>query len=188
MTAIKRSKNSRQRGTHTHGWGSKKKHRGAGNRGGRGMAGSGKRGDAKKPSVWKGKKQYLGKSGFKKKNIKSKIKSITIKTLIQEMPKLIGKKLAEEKGGVFVVDLGKIGCNKLLSTGNATLKLKITTSYASAKAVEKIKAAGGEVTGIAEPAADKPAKPEVKSKPEEIGTKDKGVKITKQSSAKITEE
>ncbi len=168
MTATKRSKNSRQRGTHTHGWGSKKKHRGAGSRGGRGMAGSGKRGDAKKPSVWKGKKQYLGKSGFKKKNIKSKIKSITIKTIIQEMPKLIGQKLAEEKGGVFAVDLEKIGCNKLLSPGNVTLKLKITTSYASAKAIEKIKAAGGEVVGIAEPAAKEPAKSEGKAKPKGI--------------------
>ena len=39
------------RGSHTHGYGSKKKHRGAGSRGGRGMAGSGKRADQKKPSI-----------------------------------------------------------------------------------------------------------------------------------------
>ena len=38
-----RKKNTRQRGSHTHGWGAKKKHRGAGNRGGRGNAGSGPR-------------------------------------------------------------------------------------------------------------------------------------------------
>ena len=49
----KRSKNSRQRGSKTHGWGAMKKHRGAGHRGGRGAAGSGKRGDAKKPSIWR---------------------------------------------------------------------------------------------------------------------------------------
>ena len=45
MTHNKRKKNSRQRGEWTHGWGAKKKHRGAGHRGGRGNAGSGKRGE-----------------------------------------------------------------------------------------------------------------------------------------------
>ena len=54
MTVNKRKKNSRQRGSHTHGWGAMKKHRGAGNRGGRGAAGSGKRADSKKPSIWTG--------------------------------------------------------------------------------------------------------------------------------------
>ena len=63
MTDNKRSKNSRQRGSKTHGWGSMKKHRGAGHRGGRGAAGSGKRGDAKKPSIWKD-KRYAGRYGF----------------------------------------------------------------------------------------------------------------------------
>ncbi len=44
-------KNKRQRGLSSHGWGHKKKHRGAGNRGGKGMAGTGKRADTKKPSI-----------------------------------------------------------------------------------------------------------------------------------------
>ena len=53
MTVNRRKKVVKQRGSHTHGWGSKKKHRGAGNRGGRGMAGSGKRADQRKPSILK---------------------------------------------------------------------------------------------------------------------------------------
>ena len=48
MVTNKRSKDTRQRGSNTHGWGAMKKHRGAGHRGGRGNAGTGKRGDAKK--------------------------------------------------------------------------------------------------------------------------------------------
>jgi large subunit ribosomal protein L15 len=148
MTVKMRKKNSRQRGSHTHGWGSKKKHRGAGNRGGRGMAGTGKRGDAKKPSIWK--KRYLGKYGFKKKNIKVKINAINIRTIEQEILKLLNLKLAEEKDGSVVLDLKKIGYNKLLSNGKVSRKLKITTPYASASAIEKIKAAGGEVVGLAE--------------------------------------
>ena len=65
MTVNKRKKNSRQRGSQTHGWGAKKKHRSFGNRGGKGMAGSGKRADSKKPSLWK--ERYFGKIGFKSK-------------------------------------------------------------------------------------------------------------------------
>ena len=56
MVHNQRKKNSRHRGSWTHSHGEKKKHRGAGSRGGRGNAGSGKRGDAKKPSYWKIKK------------------------------------------------------------------------------------------------------------------------------------
>ena len=164
MTSTPRKKNSRQRGTHTHGWGAKKKHRGAGNRGGRGMAGTGKRGDAKKPRIWSNKK-YFGKFGFKKKNIKVKINTITIKSVEQMLPSWQGKKLAEDKGGIFELNLEKLGYNKLLSNGKATKKMKITVSYASASAAEKIKAAGGEVVGLAgkeapakKPKAEKPAK------------------------------
>jgi len=144
MKTMRRSKTSRLRGTHTHGYGSKKKHRGAGSRGGRGMAGTGKRGDVKKPVIWKDKK-YFGKHGFKKKNISIKINAITITAVEQMMDILIGKKAAEEKAGTFEIDLKKAGYNKLLSTGKATKKMNITVPYASAKSVEKIKAAGGSV-------------------------------------------
>ena len=53
MVVNKRKKFSRQRGGHTHGWGSKKKHRGSGNRGGKGMGGTGKRADQVKTLIWK---------------------------------------------------------------------------------------------------------------------------------------
>ena len=54
----------RMRGTKTHGWGSKKKHRGAGNRGGRGMAGAGKRAEHKKTLILKKyTNAYFGKKG-----------------------------------------------------------------------------------------------------------------------------
>lgn len=158
MTATPRKKNSRQRGSHTHGWGSKKKHRGAGNRGGRGMAGTGKRGDAKKPSIWHS--RYFGKSGFKKKNIKVKIKPVTIKTIEQKIDKWLSLKLAEEKEGFMIINLQKVGCNKLLSNGVVSKKFRIEVPFASAKAVEKVKAAGGDVTGLAEKA--EPAKAEEK--------------------------
>ena len=61
----------------THGWGSKKKHRGSGNRGGFGMAGSGKRADQKKSLILKHfGKNYYGKKGFS--SIKKKLKAVNL--------------------------------------------------------------------------------------------------------------
>ena len=69
MTVNKRKKVTRYRGSKTHGGGAKKKRRGAGNRGGRGMGGSGKRADSKKPSLWGAK--YFGKHGFVSLNVRN---------------------------------------------------------------------------------------------------------------------
>jgi len=135
MVVNKRTKFSRQRASHTHGWGSKKKHRGAGNRGGRGMAGTGKRGDQMKTLHWKDKK-YFGKHGFKKKGLKKEVNTINIDYVEENLDKFL-------KEGV--VDLGKLGYNKLLGKGHVKSKLKIKVDNASAKAVEKVKKAGGEV-------------------------------------------
>ncbi len=144
MVVIKRKKNSRQRGGTTHGWGSMKKHRGAGNRGGRGMAGSGKKADQLKPSLWKNKK-YFGKYGFKKKGIKIEISPINILLLEEKIASLEAAGKISKENDVYVVDLEKLGYNKLLSSGKATKKFKITVPYASNNAIEKIKSAGGEV-------------------------------------------
>ena len=129
----KRSKASRMRGSKTHGCGSMKKRRGAGHRGGVGNAGTGKRGDVKKPSIWKNTK-YFGKFGFKKKN-QIEILAINIREL-EQMTIETTKEL----------NLKELGYNKLLGTGTPTKAYKIKVEYASAKAIEKIKAAKGTVT------------------------------------------
>jgi len=144
MTIKKRKKSSRQRGSKTHGWGAMKKHRGAGHRGGRGNAGSGKRGDAKKPSLWKN-KRYQGKFGFKKKNVKVEVKAINVSYFDDKLDNLLNKKVIKDNKGVYEVDLQKLGYNKLLSSGNVRQKYKITARFASKKAIEKVKSAGGEV-------------------------------------------
>ncbi len=140
-----RKKNIKMRGSKTHGWGSMKKHRGAGSRGGRGMAGTGKRGDAKKTKIWKNKK-YFGKYGFKRpKKIIIKINAINIKAIEQNLESFLLKKLIEKSNDTYVIDLEKLGFNKLLSEGNPTKKLNIICNYASKKSVEKIEKAGGNV-------------------------------------------
>ena len=144
MVARKRKKSSRMRGSWTHGWGEKKKHRRAGHRGGRGNAGTGKRGDAKKPSIWKN-PSYFGKHGFTKQNTKGDILGVNLKVIEDCSELWVSRKLAEEKEGIIVIDLKKLGYNKLLGSGKVTKKLKITAPSASAMAVEKVSKAGGTV-------------------------------------------
>ena len=59
-----------------------KKHRGAGNKGGRGNAGTGKRSDCKKPSVW-GIEHFYGKHGFTPVS-PSSVRACNIETLERE--------------------------------------------------------------------------------------------------------
>ena len=142
MTINKRKKNSRQRGSHTHGWGAMKKHRGAGNRGGSGRAGSGKRGDSKKPSFWKN-KEYFGKHGFRSR--KKKMESVNASYLEEHLNTLISRNLAKEQAGKFTVNLKDLGYGKLLSKGRLTKKIIVTCGAASKRAIQDIEAAGGRV-------------------------------------------
>ncbi len=144
MTMNKRKKNSRQRGSHTHGWGAKKKHRGKGNRGGSGRASSGKRSDARKPATWK-EHDYFGKHGFSKKGAKEKIKAVNISYIDENMEKLVREGKAKEEKGVYSVKLMDLGFNKLLGSGKTGRKIIVETKYASKPAEERVKEAGGEV-------------------------------------------
>ncbi len=142
----RRKKVTRARGKHTHGWGAMKKHRGAGNRGGRGNAGSGKRGDAKKPSYWKDTERY-GKHGFTEKGIHAVVvPAINAGHLASVAARLVREGDAVEKGGAIIVDLGALGYGRLLGGGIVAAKLDVTVAWASARAIEKIEAAGGKVT------------------------------------------
>ncbi len=128
----KRKKNTRLRGSKTHGWGMKKKHSGAGNRGGRGMAGSGKRSDNKKTRILRlyG-NNYYGRHGFTRHH-----DAAVRDTVIN---------IYELDNYPDTVDLGTHGYTKLLAIGTIKRKMNITIKSASAHAIEKIKKAGGNV-------------------------------------------
>jgi large subunit ribosomal protein L15 len=145
MTVNHRRKNSRQRGSHTHGWGAMKKHRGAGNRGGSGKSGSGKRADSNKPSYWAD-PEYFGKHGFVNKGATPKINPINLAQIEEKLNLFIQKKLAAHEAGGFRINLKDIGFNKLLGKGKTSRKLFITCDYASSKAIEAVEAAGGKIS------------------------------------------
>src|SRR3989344_7465290 len=145
MTVKRRSKFSRYRGSHTHGYGAKKKHRGAGNKGGKGMAGSGKRADQKKPTILKlyG-NEYFGRKGFHRpQKMLVKVKVINLDDLQNKLNFYISKKLISKEADIYVVDLGKIGYQKLLGGGKLDVKLKVTADHISESAAKKIQEKGG---------------------------------------------
>ncbi|MBI4447346.1 uL15 family ribosomal protein [Candidatus Woesearchaeota archaeon] len=142
---FKRKKVVKQRGSHTHGYGSMKKHRGAGNRGGRGMAGTGKRADTIKPTIIKKYGlSYFGKRGFTSVN-KFDPRVMNLNDLSQKINNLILKDKIKEKNGYFVIDGKDFGFDKLLGSGKVDKKLKVNVQSASSSAIKKIEEAGGEV-------------------------------------------
>ena len=87
-----------------------------------------------------------GAHGFKRpQSVVSANSSINLKTIEENFESWIAEGIATKKGKVVSVDLTEMGYDKLLGTGSTTQSYKLTISAASAKAVEKIEAAGGEI-------------------------------------------
>jgi large subunit ribosomal protein L15 len=128
-------------GSRTRGRGHKKG-RGAGLRGGRGNAGCHKT----KRIMYERVGRVWGAHGFKRpQSVVSANNSINLKTIEENSESWITEGIATKKGKVVSVDLTEMGYDKLLGTGSTTQSYKLTISAASAKAVEKIEAAGGEI-------------------------------------------
>lgn len=124
----RRKRVTRQRGSKTHGWGSKKKHRGKGSQGGSGRSG------------WKHRKLMFIKQGLKSKKrfkslgqrgMKKPRRGINISDLL---------KLAE---GRKEISLKEVGYEKLLGRGELTKPLTVKAAAFSAKARQKIEKSGG---------------------------------------------
>lgn len=145
MPTKRRKKCNRYRGYTTHGCGSMKKRRGSGNRGGFGMAGTGKRADQKKPTILKlyG-NDYYGKHGFKRpQKLIHKITAINIETIERNVESWLAQNKAKQEGDIIVINLSELGYDKLLSKGNASKKYRLNIASATENAQEKIKKADG---------------------------------------------
>ena len=148
MVVHKRKKRVKYRGSTTHGGGHRKKRRGAGSRGGRGNAGTGKRAGQKKAGM---KDRVLGRVGFNPR--RTPVVQGKAVNLLFFTPKRLDHfvqqgKVAKERD-IYIVDLSSLGYTKLLGMGNATCKVRVTVACASSKASERVAAAGGEVTADA---------------------------------------
>tara|TARA_B100000902_G_scaffold86415_1_gene90615 strand:+ start:3776 stop:4198 length:423 start_codon:yes stop_codon:yes gene_type:complete len=128
-------------GSRTRGRGHKKG-RGAGLRGGRGNAGCHKT----KRIMYERVGRVWGAHGFKRpQTVVMANNAINLKVLEESAADWVDQGNASKKGKTVSIDLKKMGYDKLLGTGVPSQAYKITISAASAKAVEKIEAAGGEI-------------------------------------------
>lgn len=128
-------------GSRTRGRGHKKG-RGAGLRGGRGNAGCHKT----KRIMYERVGRVWGAHGFKRpQSVVSANNSINLNTIEENYESWIEQGTATKKGKVITVNLKEMGYDKLLGTGSTKQPYKLTISAASAKAAEKVEAAGGEI-------------------------------------------
>ena len=119
-----------------------KKGRGAGLRGGRGNAGSHKT----KRIMYERVGRVWGSHGFKRpQTVVHANNAINLKTIEENTDAWVSEGMATKKGKVISINLKKMGYDKLLGTGSASQAYKLTINAASAKAVEKTEAAGGEI-------------------------------------------
>lgn len=165
MLNKKRTKISRQRGSSGHGWGHKKKHRGAGHRGGKGLAGTGARGDQRKSGVLSGATSFLkivsaqkgvtlrslaknymhmGKKGFKSLNkITNEVLSLNYIEINFDKMIAMGLITTEKEG--FVFNATTAGYDKILGRGKFSKKLTIMVDQISEIAKQRVEEAGGKV-------------------------------------------
>ena len=128
-------------GSRTRGRGHKKG-RGAGLRGGRGNAGCHKT----KRIMYERVGRVWGAHGFKRpQTVVMANNAINLKVIEESAAEWVDQGNASKKGKTVSIDLKKMGYDKLLGTGVPSQAYKIIISAASAKAVEKIEAAGGEI-------------------------------------------
>jgi len=134
----KRRKSSRYRGSQTAKRGAKERTRHSGNRGGYGMAGTGKKAEQKKTLVLNlyG-NDYFGKNKVLRKPVRTKLDSINLRDIMLRLASLKGKDSSVNLKGY-----------KILGEGELKTKLLIKASAASKSAIEKVKKAGGEIIFI----------------------------------------
>ena len=170
MLRKQRKKSQTMRGSNSHGWGHKKKHRGSGHRGGFGLAGTGARGDVKKSALLSDSKSlkmiigaqkgvkvskiklgkdYFGKRGFTS-IYKKKQKTMSLSYIETQFESLVENGAIVETEGKLIFDAKGYGITKILGTTHLTRKLTVIVDEISKSAKLKIEEAGGNVEGLDE--------------------------------------
>lgn len=137
------SKKKRQRGSRTHGGGSQKNRRGAGNRGGRGRAGR------EKHEIHG--KEPLGKHGFTRPPaVEEEVREINLRTLDENAAAYVADGVAEETDHGYRLDVRDVvedghavDVVKVLGSGAVFNELEVTADAFTETAVKRIEAEGG---------------------------------------------
>jgi len=171
MVVHKTRKHRKFRGHRAQGYGSHKKHRGGGSRGGRGKAGMHKH---KWTYVVKYEPNHFGKYGFKRpQGSFVRMEGVNVRQLDEQAERLLQEKLATKEGEQIRIDVAKLGYDKILGGGQLRNKLIIEAKSFSEEAKRKIEEAGGQAIvverkverKVEEPEKREEGKKEVKPKP-----------------------
>jgi large subunit ribosomal protein L15 len=139
--ARKHRKIRKKRGSRTCGGGSHKKSRGAGNRGGSGMAGSHK---GKWTYIIKKYPDYFGRRGFTiPEEVKHTYNTINVGELDEIADELVERGLAKREKDRIYIQTSKLDVEKVLGKGKVTKPLFITAQSFSESAIRKIEGSGG---------------------------------------------
>jgi len=174
MRFTKRKKNTRYRGSQTHFRGHRKRTKGSGNRGGKGMSGS--ENQRKSWIINEFGIEYFGNDkALRRGRVRPKLKVINLNDLIDRFDSLIKQGIAKQTKSGFEFNLKGY---KLLAGKGANAKISVKASTASNSAIEQIKEAGGSIeldfpkeekveeTKKEEIKTEKPAKKEEETKKE----------------------
>lgn len=133
MMNMKRKKAIGMRGSRTHGYGSHKKHRGSGSRGGCGFAGS-----LKHMKLWvrKHHPERLEKQRYKS-LVQKGLRPMPTAINLRDISRLAAQSQA------MAVNVAELGYDKVLGAGTIPPGLTVTARSFSKKAEEKIGRAGG---------------------------------------------
>lgn len=134
-----KKKVTKYRGSKTHGGGSKKKRRGAGNKGGRGDAGRFEHHFFR--TLKSGAKS--GKYGFKR--VSRTVNTINVGELDEMTDDLLKEGIATQSNDQIRVNLRNLGVNKLLGGGSVSKKMQIIVDEFSESAKLKIESRGGKI-------------------------------------------
>jgi len=85
----------------------------------------------------------MGKHGFK--SMKSSDKAINLQVLQEKLDTLFNKNQIKLDKYLYIIDLTKLGYDKLLSKGTVTRKMHIKVKTATKRSISKVEAAGGKV-------------------------------------------
>lgn len=141
MSRRKSSKSRSKRGSRTHGGGSARKGRHSGHKGGKGLAGSHKH-------RWREIKlkspRHFGKYGFKRPaKLREEVETINVGELDERVDELLREGLAEEDDDSIVIDVSRLGYDKVLGGGRVTRPLKVKAGDFSGSAKRKLEESGG---------------------------------------------
>jgi len=141
MVVRRRRKSKKRLGSRTYGRGCAKRGRGSGEKGGKGLSGGHKQ---KWSYFLKYMPEYFGKHGFvRPPEVRTKVNAIDVGEIDERLDELIQQGIAKQEEKKFVVDVRKLGFDKVLGGGHVTHPLEITAGNFSEHAKRKLEEAGG---------------------------------------------